>query len=109
MRLSISVLALAIMTISTPAIACDMDGMFRNRFSAFSGIHQIIQQPATDDSGMPSDQASRVPTAIQTAKSDLEFESDEAQASVVQSSLEKLKSATSLKKDIIKAALLSKR
>lgn len=109
MRSSVPALALAAMAISTPAIGCDRDGMFGGRFSAFSGMHQPIQQPTTDDAGMPTNQASRVLAAVQTAKSDLELESNEVQASVVQPTPEKLKSATSPKKDIIKAAVLSKR
>lgn len=109
MRLSIPALALATMAISTPAIGCDRDGMFGSRFSAFSGIHQPIQQPTTDDAGMPTNQVSRVPATVQTAKSDLELESSAAQPSAVQSDSEKLKSAPVLKKDIVKAAVLSKR
>lgn len=106
MRLFFSALALVTVAISTPAMACDMDGMFGSRFSAFSGIHQPIQQPTTDDTGMPTNQVSRVPTAVQTAKSDLELQSDEPQASAEP---EKLKSTTPAKRDIIKAAVLSKR
>ena len=106
MRSSIPALALAAMAISTPAIGCDRDGMFGGRFSAFSAMHQPIQQPAADDAGMPINQVSRVPAAVQTAKSDLEIQPDELRISVEP---EKLKSEASPKKDIIKAAVLSKR
>lgn len=109
MRSSVPALALAAMAISTPAIGCDRDGMFGSRFSAFSGIHQPIQQPATDDAGMPTNQASRVPVAVQTAKSDLELETSAVQPLAVQSDSEKLKSAPALREHIVKAAVLSKR
>jgi hypothetical protein len=109
MRLFISALALATMLIPVPLIACDLDGIYGNRFSAFSGAHRPVPLPTTDDAGMPVNQTSRVPAPVQAIKSDLEFQSAEEPLAAVQSEAGNPKSPVALEKVAVKAAVLSKR
>jgi hypothetical protein len=109
MRISFSALTLGAMLCSTPVVACDLDGMYGNRFSAFSGAHRPLRLPATDDAGMPVNQAIRVPAPVQVIKSDLELRSAEVQPRPNLTAADGQKSSVIPEKVVVKAAVLTKR
>lgn len=110
MRYFTIVLALAATLMPVCAFACDLDGIYGSRFSAFAGIHRPIQPPETNDAGMPINQISRVPPPLRTIKSDLELQPAEPQPPMVQAATETSKLVVAAgEKDATKPATFSKR
>lgn len=109
MRLFSFIALLSVATLATPAIACDLDGIYGNRFSAFSGAHNPPKFPTVDETGLPVSQQNRVPARISAAKSDLEVQPDEVQPPVAQPQSADLNTATKDNKLAIKSALAVKR
>jgi hypothetical protein len=93
MRLLLSIPLLSAAMMAAPAAACDFDGMYGGRFSAFANLHNLAKSSEDQDAILPVNQQDRKPVRVAAAISDLEVQPDEIRPPVSQIEAEVLSKA----------------
>jgi hypothetical protein len=93
MRLLLSIPLLSAAMMAAPAAACDFDGMYGGRFSAFANLHNLAKSSEDQDAILSINQQDRKPVRVTAAISDLEVQPDEIKSPATQIEAEVLRKA----------------
>jgi hypothetical protein len=94
---------------AAPAAACDFDGMYGGRFSAFANLHNLAKSSEDQDAILPVNQQDRKPVRVAAAISDLEVQPDEIKSPATQIEAEVLSKAVKQDQPASKSPTVVKR